>query len=464
MSSVENLNLSVLTADSDPNFLASAKKIPGSILTPVVVKTAKEAHTTISNRSQRLIAIVIGSTIEEPFGLPLIRFCRLHRPSIPIFFLHDGEPPFKEDEKEQLGIHAILKRPITYPQIAEMITPHLISFNPSQASEVSDEIPVGKEFSARDLNFTAVNAEDYLSGTKAVFDLFIRLNQGNYVKILQKNENFDPERLLSYLKKGVKSFYLEKAAHVRYLAYCEHLTTNMLKTSTVSSAAKAKTTLAHGQETVNFLKSQGLNSGTLQFAMGFISNVEAFATSSNIKKNPQIADFVNDFERYEHGVAITLLSGILGKSLRFDGERAVQLLGLASLFHDVGLQKLSSSIQDEDESKMSEEELKEYHTHPKVGAELLAQLRIDPVVLQAVAQHHERRTRKGFPAQLGAGSINRIAEIIGICDEFMKLLKQSKFNPSIDVYTTMSTKIFPGFSAEVAEAFQKTFFPNKTES
>jgi HD-GYP domain-containing protein (c-di-GMP phosphodiesterase class II) len=88
---------------------------------------------------------------------------------------------------------------------------------------------------------------------------------------------------------------------------------------------------------------------------------------------------------------------------------------------------------------------------------MLRQIRgVEPVVIQAVEQHHERRSRKGFPYRLGSGNINRVSEIIGISDEFVHLIGKCKVDGS-DPFKLMESTVFHGFSSPVITAFQMIF-------
>jgi HD-GYP domain-containing protein (c-di-GMP phosphodiesterase class II) len=157
-----------------------------------------------------------------------------------------------------------------------------------------------------------------------------------------------------------------------------------------------------------------------------------------------------------------MISSLLVKKLKIVSERPVHIIGLAALFHDIGLYGMGPEFQDENEASLTEEQRAKYYSHPIAGAQVLRGVYgIDPSALQAVAQHHERRNKKGFPARAGAGSINRIAEIVGISDEFVRLMKQAKKDPSLDLRAKMDNEVFDGFSHPVVEAFRETFFPKE---
>ena len=106
---------------------------------------------------------------------------------------------------------------------------------------------------------------------------------------------------------------------------------------------------------------------------------------------------------------------------------------------------------------MAPEVLALYQTHPVVGAEELARVPgIDPLVIQAVEQHHIRRDGTGFPQQSKFSFIHICSEIIGICDEFDFRLRTKRTVPGFDVFESMKTA-YPGFSRPVVAAFLRVF-------
>ena len=65
---------------------------------------------------------------------------------------------------------------------------------------------------------------------------------------------------------------------------------------------------------------------------------------------------------------------------------------------------------------------------------------------------------EGFPSRLGAGQINRVAEIVGISEKFVQLIHQAYSDSKVNPLKLMEKRVFPWFSAEVVAAFRALFF------
>ena len=104
-----------------------------------------------------------------------------------------------------------------------------------------------------------------------------------------------------------------------------------------------------------------------------------------------------------------------------------------------------------------------YKTHPAVGAKVLEEKvkGLDAVVIQAVAGHHQRRTKRGFPTRPAGTPLHPVAEIVGVADEFVRLTKRAEKDPTLSIRGEMENDMFNGFTFKTCQAFREIFFPGK---
>ncbi|MBI3542484.1 MAG: hypothetical protein HY075_04320 [Deltaproteobacteria bacterium] len=104
-------------------------------------------------------------------------------------------------------------------------------------------------------------------------------------------------------------------------------------------------------------------------------------------------------------------------------------------------------IADEDEARMSPLQKKLFQAHAAESAKLVSQMKkVPPIIVTAIEQHHQR----------GEGA-NRLAELIGISEEFLRLAEKAKDDPSIKVFETLRAKAEKEFSEPIVDAFVRTF-------
>ena len=266
------------------------------------------------------------------------------------------------------------------------------------------------------------------------------------------------DRVQASLQKGVEYFYIHRNDQLVYLQYCRQISKALLGSSLFPTEIKTSQILNCGQETISFLRQQGISEQSLQFAHSFLESVVVLIKDMNFHKTRVIEQFLLDVHAYEHGVATTLIASLISYESGIQSSSLVQIVGMAGLFHDIGLSGLSQELIDEDDSKISQEELEIFHTHPQRGAETLQKVPgIHSTVIQAVLQHHQRRGKMGFYSENKSRSLNRVAEIIGISDDYLRISKRiSKEGGNLE--QAFEREAFAGFSASIVDIFRSVFF------
>jgi response regulator RpfG family c-di-GMP phosphodiesterase len=452
---------SVLVADPDPLFLEALRSDPKTKSIPLLTATTGyDAQSVLAAKEWPVAAIFVNVGVKDPHGLSVIRCAHIQRPATPVYLLRDGGPlPFDKEDIDRLGIQREFSKPLTYASMLASVLPGMATFNPEEAVAASgapDE-PDGEV----DGEFVGILAAHFVAGTRSFFDVYVRLASGRFVKILKAGDSFSLDRLEAYLRKGVRFLYLKKNAQEHYIQYCDHLASSLNQTS-APAEVKLRQSLSQGEATLDFLRSQGLNEANIQYASNFIENVDLAARAQGFEKNDSVRDFFANVAAYGHGVAVSAVASLLIRPLQIEAQKPVQVVGFAALFHDLGLFRLLPDLDDEDEEKMDAQQLALYQMHPTVSSRIISDIRgISPVTAQAVLQHHERRNRKGFPSKLGPEAINRVAEIVAVSDEVVKLVKRVAGNPKLDFTAEIEKKVLPHFSVQLIDAFRSVFTPRK---
>jgi len=87
----------------------------------------------------------------------------------------------------------------------------------------------------------------------------------------------------------------------------------------------------------------------------------------------------------------------------------------AGLLHDIGHLQTPRALLSKRE-ELTNEDWTILRAHPQVGAELLAGVVDDPVVLRCVLEHHERPDGDGYPA--GGTNQHRVTAIVSVASTF----------------------------------------------
>jgi HD-GYP domain-containing protein (c-di-GMP phosphodiesterase class II) len=128
-----------------------------------------------------------------------------------------------------------------------------------------------------------------------------------------------------------------------------------------------------------------------------------------------------DPSAYARGLAVSIWSVVLGKSLGLGRTKLLQL-GQGGLLLDVGMARLPPRLREPAASLATLEARIEYARHVEIGLEILRRTRhVHPAVLQMVASHHERHDGSGYPRGLAGSAIPLFGRIGGLVDMYETL-------------------------------------------
>jgi len=133
---------------------------------------------------------------------------------------------------------------------------------------------------------------------------------------------------------------------------------------------------------------------------------------------------------YTHSINVSLLAVILGKHLELDKDTLIQL-GLAGMYHDVGKARIPENILNKP-GKLSRSEFQIMKSHTLEGYKIMAaQPDMDPEILRAVVEHHERHDGSGYPRGLTGGQVGRFSRIISVVDVYDALTSKRVYKSAM---------------------------------
>jgi hypothetical protein len=228
----------LLIIDPDREFLEELKNDPeASANPPIVARTRHEAQRQLLYARHSFAGIFINPRISYGAGLAVIKTALREHAGTPLFLLSDGsEQPFSSVNLERVAIQDVVLKPVTYGRLVELVTPLVVGFDTGEAMAIAryNEDALGEEIDYRDAHFFPIRAMNFIAGRKSFFDIYLRVSNGRYVKLIDAGESFTPGRLMNYLKEGISHLYLRREDQFSYLAYCDYLTVKVARPGTSS--------------------------------------------------------------------------------------------------------------------------------------------------------------------------------------------------------------------------------------
>jgi len=118
-------------------------------------------------------------------------------------------------------------------------------------------------------------------------------------------------------------------------------------------------------------------------------------------------------------------------------EDQIHTIYLAGLLHDIGKIGINEAILQK-KGKLSEDDMKRIHSHPEIGASILADIKQMKEVTCGVLYHHERPDGKGYPEGLKGDEIPLVGKIIGLADAFDAMTSRRVYRDAMSIKCAVS--------------------------
>lgn len=263
-------------------------------------------------------------------------------------------------------------------------------------------------------------------------DLYMKLSDSKYVKIINADEAFIPSDADRFFAKGIQHLYVTKESSDVLVDFFQKNLSMVLESEAIPASEIAVLSLESLESVERIAKFLGWTPGVLQAAKKAVTlAVKVVSTQPNITKliKQKLRDPSSQFS--SHITLQSLLSCGFCHQLGWTSESAQMKLGLAALMHDITV--------DEDayndihlwneaavDSQQKTTEVTKYRNHPTDAANLLLQIPNLPAdVDQIILQHHEMKDGNGFPRGLISSRISPMASLFIIVEDLINFIGEN---------------------------------------
>lgn len=272
-------------------------------------------------------------------------------------------------------------------------------------------------------SFLPIYLQTLMSGEKLSFNLYVKVSANEHHEVtflpfLEAEEVLEPSWVEVLEKLGVDRFYFRRRDLDRVIAY---LNNHLLLFDTHKPGTYPKEKLLVLVEHLNFSLYRTFNSPRLgRYIHLAQSQVERLVQilQKDVSSLKQVWELLyRNYSLYNHSINVCLLG--IGLMLFLHKSRHESLIvGLACLFHDLGLTKIPEELLYRQEP-WDEEEWETVRKHPLLGYEKLKEcLSMPPEVRQLVLEHHENADGSGYPRGLSLDQQHPWTRIIRLVDAY----------------------------------------------
>lgn len=452
---------SILIVDPDKDYY---DKLAGDPLFKDIpfkhVYSGGEAQKLLKEEKAMFNCCLISPEVQNPSGAAVVRFSLTYQPTLPIFLLETLNTELDAAiDLNDMGIQGKIAKPFDLRLLKDRLGRILDIFDAESIMQtVSTEDKVGQELENEESDYRPIKAELFVSGSKSLFDIYVMLRKDKFIKIVQGGDVFDVERVIEYLKKGVKYFYIRKEALESYVTYCDRLTSLVAKNESFETNKKMSFLFNQGEVTLNAMVDLGVDSDSLVHAQKYFRNTCSLINKAS-EENDFLANLLKEMADFEHSSALVIVTSLVAKAAGIETHKSLEALGIASLLHDIGMvatvKKGHDPYSDGEEKLFDEDEVltkimggkvygdeksmleKMFFKHPDVAARMLEDVKeIPSLVSQIIRQHHAHLEKE--LNRFSGGQIHPLAEIIEISDIFVRLMQRFSTAGGVDKRAIMS--------------------------
>lgn len=146
---------------------------------------------------------------------------------------------------------------------------------------------------------------------------------------------------------------------------------------------------------------------------------------SNILSNDDLVEQIYDIRErsadiYEHSISVCSLAVLVAIKMKIN-KNDIHDLGVACLFHDIGLRYLDFDYSNVIIDELNDKKLNEYRKHPAYAYSSLEKENwISSAAKTMILQHHERMDGSGYPLHVKSfGTESQILQVVDAFDEMI---------------------------------------------
>lgn len=163
--------------------------------------------------------------------------------------------------------------------------------------------------------------------------------------------------------------------------------------------------------------------------------VESMLADRNVAVH-LMSDKIAGEDVYYHSLNVAVLAMMLGREYGLPAEE-IRVLGMGSLFHDVGKSRIPDAVLLKTEP-LNHAERALYRLHCHMGGEIARQIGLSPEAVAIIIQHHETMDGKGYPHGLQGDKISHLARIVAIVNTYDNYCNRINPNDSLTPHEALA--------------------------
>ncbi|MDD3580213.1 MAG: HD domain-containing protein [Desulfobacca sp.] len=271
-------------------------------------------------------------------------------------------------------------------------------------------------------------------GECLTFTIYLKtVNEGNkeihYLPCGMPGEVFQPAWLSQLKQLGIERLYFKKVDLQKVIAYLNNYLLILEGQGGVTNQEKMQVFYDHLNLTIRQVMTSPRMGPYIRSTIKQVNWLLEELARGKLPLNFLWEIILHDYSLYNHSINVFLIALTLMIYLK-KKEVECQNMGIAALFHDVGMTRIPPEILDKPETISAEERLI-VQEHPQIGFNMLKEFSAIPLeALRLILEHHENCDGSGYARGLTLSHQHSHTRILRLVDAYEALTSHRPYRPA----------------------------------
>lgn len=456
--------LNILLVDPNEDWIYSAKNfLLAESYEVTAVTNGRDAQLALYNGSY--FAILINYDTKGHSCIQVLKFIKVNYTNQRVIVVLNNKSLIDTgvvsvEKLLKLGVTEIATMPFEISFIGKLLEGHQSLKDLLTGVVKRDGVTEEKEVAITDENFSHIKIDEFYSSQAVLFDIFIKLGENKYLKILHAGDTFSKERIDKYKnEKNIINLYFNNNDRRKYIQYNNNLAQKFISNKSIPAFNKVNILKNVSQKYIEEVFTVGLKPQVLEQGREVCENIYQM-----IETQADLFTILRTFQNfdptaYAHTFLVTLYSTAIIKQFEWQSRATIETTAMACMFHDIGKISLPKEFINLSSKNMTPEQFEVFKQHPELGAQMVEGVRgINNTVKQIILQHHESYDGTGFPNELKGNKILTLANIVRLADDFVHIMIDDKIQPTLALRKILSNEaLIKSYNTMLVEKFINVF-------